>query len=75
MKEPLWMFKPAIVWTGIPMTVPAWIIMESRNRERYRWGGYPAGKPPEVWISSGYMKKADTIEDLAKQCGIETAPL
>lgn len=54
-------------------TVPAihsWFITDSRFRNRYRWAGVAPGKPPSKWISSGYMLKANTIEDLAKQCKI-----
>lgn len=50
--------------------VPSWFIVESRHRDRYRMGIAPAGKTPEDWITSGYMKRADTIEDLARQCDI-----
>lgn len=51
--------------------VPAWVIMESRHRERYVWAGAMGGKTPEDWITSGYMKRADTIENLAAQCGLD----
>lgn len=50
--------------------VPSWFVVESRHRDRYRMGVAPAGKTPEDWITSGYMKRADTIEDLARQCDI-----
>nr|WP_279380229.1 FAD-binding protein [Sphingosinicella soli] len=50
--------------------VPSWFIVESRHRDRYRMGIAPAGKTPEDWITSGYMKRADTIDDLARQCDI-----
>ncbi len=33
------------------------------------------GKTPEEWLDSGYMKKAETLEDLAGQCGIDPAGL
>ncbi|MDB5714524.1 MAG: FAD-binding protein [Sphingomonadales bacterium] len=55
--------------------VPSWFIVESRHRDRYRMGVAPAGKTPEEWITSGYMKRADTIEDLALQCDIPAAQL
>ena len=55
--------------------IPSWCIIESRHRNRYRWAGTPSGKPPAAWLSSGYMKRADTIEDLAAQCGIDPAGL
>lgn len=50
--------------------VPSWLILESRHRNRYRMGAAAAGKTPQEWISSGYMIRADTIDDLARQCGI-----
>ena len=51
--------------------VPAWVIMESRHRDRYVWAGAMGGKTPEDWITSGYMKRADTIEGLATACGLD----
>jgi 3-oxosteroid 1-dehydrogenase len=51
--------------------VPAWVIMDSRHRERYPWAGALGGKTPEDWITSGYMMRAQTIEDLAAACGLE----
>lgn len=55
--------------------VPAFVIMDSRHRKRYAWGTMPPGKTPPEWESSGYMKKADTIAGLARQCGIDPAGL
>ena len=54
--------------------VPAWYLMDNRFR-RYRWAGYPPGEPPAAWLESGYMKKGNTIEVLAQQCGIDAAAL
>jgi 3-oxosteroid 1-dehydrogenase len=50
--------------------LPSWAILESRHRARYRWGTQAPGKPPQAWLDSGYMKRADTIEDLAHQCAM-----
>lgn len=50
--------------------VPSWLISDSRHRNRYMWAGRPAGEPPREWIDSGYMVRADTIEELASKCGI-----
>lgn len=55
--------------------VPAWAILDRRNRERYTWGMYGPGKVPDEWIRSGYMKTSDSLEDLARQCGIDPAGL
>ena len=54
--------------------IPAWAIIESRHRNRYTWGTV-MGKTPQSWLDSGYMKQAATLEDLAKQCGIDAAGL
>jgi 3-oxosteroid 1-dehydrogenase len=51
--------------------VPAWAILESRHRNRYTWGMYMPGMTPQKAIDDGYFKKADTIADLARQCGID----
>lgn len=55
--------------------VPCWVIFDRRHRERYPWGNQPPGKTPKQWIESGYMKKADTLDALAEQCGIDPAGL
>jgi 3-oxosteroid 1-dehydrogenase len=55
--------------------VPCWVIFDKRHRERYSWGTMPPGKTPRSWLDSGYMKKADTLEDLAAVCGIDAAGL
>lgn len=55
--------------------LPSWAIIESRHRDRYRWGMQAPGKPPQAWLDSGYMKRADTIEDLARECAMNPAVL
>jgi 3-oxosteroid 1-dehydrogenase len=50
--------------------VPAYLIMDSRHRKRYAWGTQPPGNTPPEWESSGFMKKADTLDELAATCGI-----
>ena len=55
--------------------VPAWAIIESRHRRNYPWGSARPGNTPEDWLESGYMKRADTIEELARLCGIDAAGL
>jgi 3-oxosteroid 1-dehydrogenase len=51
--------------------IPSWCIIESRHRDQYRWAGVAPGEPPAAWLSSGYIKKADTLEELAAKCGID----
>lgn len=55
--------------------IPAWAIFDARHRERYQWGPILPGNTPDAWIESGYMKKADTLEELAALCGIDAAGL
>lgn len=55
--------------------VPAFVILDSRHRKRYAWGYYPPGKTPQEWFDSGFLKTADTIEDLAVKAGIDPAGL
>lgn len=51
----------------------SWFIVDSQFRRKYRWGAgvFPAGDPPEEWITSGYMIRAETIEQLGQACGID----
>jgi 3-oxosteroid 1-dehydrogenase len=51
--------------------IPSWWVMDSRNRRRYMWGLMPGGVTPRKWLSSGYMRKADTLENLAALCDID----
>jgi 3-oxosteroid 1-dehydrogenase len=55
--------------------VPSWLIMDSRQRKFYPWGTAAPGAVPQAWLDSGYLKKAESIEELAKQCGIDVAGL
>lgn len=54
---------------------PVWLIMDSKHRNRYMFGMALPGRTPQRWIESGNMKRADTVEDLASQCGIDVAGL
>jgi 3-oxosteroid 1-dehydrogenase len=56
-------------------SIPSWAILESRHRDRYGWGIALPGNTPEEWFTSGYMKRANTLEDLAAQCAIDPAGL
>lgn len=55
--------------------VPAWVIFDKRHRDWYPWGTHPPGRTPESWIESGYMKRGETLEELAKACGIDPVGL
>jgi 3-oxosteroid 1-dehydrogenase len=56
-------------------SVPAWMITDQTHRDRYPWGRANPGQTPDDWLKSGFLKRADTIEELAKLCGIDAAGL
>ena len=51
--------------------IPSWMIMESRHRNRYLFGSMMPRMVPKKLLESGWLKRADTIEDLAQICGID----
>lgn len=51
--------------------VPAWAIFDSRHRRTYPWGVMVPGMTPKSAFDSGYMKKADTLAELARICNID----
>jgi 3-oxosteroid 1-dehydrogenase len=51
--------------TGEYANIPAWLVVDSRYIARYSIGGTPAGQVPPWAVS------ADTVEDLARACGID----
>lgn len=51
--------------------IPAIFIMDQRYKDTYIFGTLFPGQPiPEQLFDSGYVKKADSLEELAKKCGI-----
>jgi 3-oxosteroid 1-dehydrogenase len=56
--------------------VPSWAILDNQYLAKYMLNGTMAGtKKPQAWFDSGYMRKADTVEDLARQLKIDPAAL
>ena len=55
--------------------VPSWVVMDARNRKWYPWGTSGPGINPQSWFDSGYMKKAETLDELANICGIDSVGL
>lgn len=51
--------------------VPSWVVMDSRQREFYPWGTAMPGQIPKQWLDSGYLIKADSLQELADKCGID----
>ena len=55
--------------------IPAWLIMDHRQRRFYPWGTAAPGKIPQSWLETGYLKKADTLAQLAGICGVDAPGL
>jgi 3-oxosteroid 1-dehydrogenase len=55
--------------------LPSWLIIDARHRRRYPFGPAPGGITPRSWIRSGYMKKANTLDELAQKCDVDPAGL
>lgn len=55
--------------------IPSWTIFDATHRERYPWGSALPGTTPKAWLDSGYMKKADSLEELAALCEIDATGL
>lgn len=56
---------------------PSWFVFDRRFRESYIVGplldnqSKPDSMIPKEWLSSGFLTKADTIEELAQKTGID----
>ena len=55
--------------------VPSWFIMDSVFMRRYPIGFKPPMYVPKDWLSSGFLIKADSLEDLATACDMDQAVL
>lgn len=56
--------------------VPSWAVFDEQYIRNYMLAGTMAGrKKPESWYEEGYLKQADTIEELATQIDIDPATL
>lgn len=56
--------------------VPSWMIFDAQFINRYMlFGTMPGSKKPKEWFETGFLKKADSIADLAAQCGLAAGAL
>lgn len=56
--------------------VPSWAIMDQQFLKKYMLANtMPGTKKPKSWFETGFLKKADSIEDLAKLISIDPAAL
>uniref|UniRef100_A0AAU2JM67 3-oxosteroid 1-dehydrogenase n=1 Tax=Streptomyces sp. NBC_00049 TaxID=2903617 RepID=A0AAU2JM67_9ACTN len=56
-------------------TVPSWLILDARSKARYIFAGLFPGQPfPGQWLESGFLEKADSVEELARQIAAPGLP-
>lgn len=56
--------------------VPSWLVFDSQYMAKYMVAGtLPGTKKPKSWLEQGWLKKADTVAELAALCGIDPAKM
>lgn len=56
--------------------IPSWAIMDSQYMAKYMLAGAMPGKRKrESWISAGYLKHGDSVQQLAEQIGVNPQAL
>jgi 3-oxosteroid 1-dehydrogenase len=55
--------------------IPSWCVLDSQHRDHYLFSGAKPGAPPQEWLDSGYMIKAESLDELAAKCGIDAEGL
>jgi 3-oxosteroid 1-dehydrogenase len=55
--------------------LPCWLIFDTYHRNHYAFLMAPPFATPKAWLESGAFKKATTLEELAKKCGIDSKGL
>lgn len=55
---------------------PSWAIFDSQYMKKYMLAGtMPGSKKPDSWFQQGFLKKADSIEELASLIKVDAAAL
>jgi 3-oxosteroid 1-dehydrogenase len=56
--------------------IPSWWIVDQQYMDSYMYTGtMPGTKKPQEWYDSGFLKRADTIEELAAMIDVDPAVL
>ena len=56
--------------------VPSWAILDTQFLRNYMLAGtFPGTNKPKAWFEQNYLRRADTLEDLATQLKIDPATL
>ncbi len=59
----------------VSRAVPCWLIIDDGYRRRYAHTRSRPGRFPPELLESGVLRRAETLADLARQCGIDPAGL
>lgn len=51
--------------------VPCWLVFDDNYRRRYTHSQTSIGRLPKEWVTSGEIRKAGTLAELARLCGID----
>ena len=52
--------------------IPSWWIVDQRHMDNYMYTGtMPGSKKPQEWYESGFLKRANTLEELADEIGVD----
>ena len=56
--------------------VPSWMVLDSQYMGKYMLAGtMPGAKKPQSWYSEQFLRRADTLEELAQACRMDPAKL
>ena len=51
--------------------IPAWLVIDDKHRTRYPFVMLRPGRTPDNMIESGFLKRADSLAELAGQIGVD----
>jgi 3-oxosteroid 1-dehydrogenase len=52
-------------------TIPSWLVFDDAFRRRCLFGVVP-GRLPEQWVRDGFVRRGETLDEIAAQCGIDS---
>jgi 3-oxosteroid 1-dehydrogenase len=56
--------------------LPSWLVVDSQFIGKYMLAGsMPGAKKPQAWFDSKFLRRADTLEQLGKDCGMDPGKL
>ena len=60
---------------SVAPAIPSWLIFDSQHRNKYVFAGNLPGRTPESWLTSGFLKRAGSLDELASACGLDATTL